>query len=208
MNLALLARLEGDPARAGVALAEALAVLRASGDDAGVAQALAATGRLETLHGDAERARAALRESLAIRRRLGDVRSVGLTLGLLAELERDRAPALLSRALVMFREAGDRPGVLWMLLALARLGRDADARLQEALAICEALGAVGMRAWTLTLLAGAQPDRAPELIAEARREFERCGDGWGIERCEALAKRVQRRATTIPTHEPSHDTFG
>jgi predicted ATPase len=209
MNVALVARLDGDPIGSDALLAEALAQLRAAGDDAGVAQALAAIGRLASLEGDAERARAALLESLAVRRRLGDVRSIGLTLGLLAELaaeggDPDQARTLLRRAHAMFREAGDRPAMLWMLLALARLelaaGRDAPAREQlgTALALCESLGARTMRGWTLALIAQAdlqdgRIDRSRELLADARRELEAAGDGWGLELCDALAGELSAR---------------
>jgi predicted ATPase len=206
LNIALLTRLDGDPAGADVLLAAALAQLRAAGDEAGIAQALAAIGRLATLEGEAERADRALRESLALRRRLGDVRSIGLTLALLAELASDagQARTLLRRAQAMFREAGDRPAMLWMLLALARLelaaGGHQAARdhLERALAICEAVGARGMRAWTLAFLAQAEleagrGDHARELLSAARRGFGASGEGWGPELCDALAHELTLR---------------
>ena len=205
LNLALVSRLEGDPARADVLLGSALARLRAAGDEHGIAQALAAIGRLATLQGDAERAHEALRASLVMRRRLGDVRGVGLTLALLAELAADggdveHAASLLERALAMVEEIGDRPAMMWMLWALARvdlLAGRADAarrRLEAGLALSDELGARVMRAWTIASLAevdlrDAATDRADRLLEEARHEFEDCGDPWGLERCEALSAR-------------------
>jgi predicted ATPase/DNA-binding SARP family transcriptional activator len=205
MTLALVERLDGNAARADVVLGDALARVEGAGDEAGIAQALAATGRLATLQGDAPRARDALGRSLEARRRLGDVRGVGVTLGLLAELaalegEPDRARGLLRRAHAMFEQAGDRPGVLWMMLALARTdlagGEPAAARtwLAQSLALCEAVGASFMRGWVLAWLAQADRDagavaRAGELLAEARAAFTRSEDPWGLELCDALAPR-------------------
>jgi predicted ATPase len=205
LNLGLLSRLEGDPAGADVLLGSALARLRAAGDEHGIAQALAAIGRLATLQGDAGRAHEALRTSLVMRRRLGDVRSVGLTLALLAELAADggdveHGASLLERALAMVEEIGDRPAMMWMLWALGRvdlLAGRADAargRLEAGLVLAEELGARVMRAWTIASLAEvdlrvAASDRGRRLLQEARDEFERCGDPWGLERCEALSAR-------------------
>jgi predicted ATPase len=205
LNLGLVRRLEGDPAGADVLLGSALARLRAAGDEHGIAQALAAIGRLATLQGDAGRAHEALRTSLVMRRRLGDVRSVGLTLALLAELAVDggdleHGASLLERALTMLSDVGDRPAMMWMLWALGRvelLAGKADAarrRLEAGLALSEALGTRVMRAWTIAALAEvdfrvAAQERGQKLLEEARREFERCGDPWGLERCEALSAR-------------------
>jgi hypothetical protein len=137
-----------------------------------------------------------------MRRRLGDVRSVGLTLALLAELAVDggdleHGASLLERALTMLSDVGDRPAMMWMLWALGRvelLAGKADAarrRLEAGLALSEALGT---RAWTIAALAEvdfrvAAQERGRKLLEEARREFERCGDPWGLERCEALSAR-------------------
>ena len=106
LNLALVARLAGDPAEADLLLGNALARMRAAGDEGGIAQALAVERSVGDAQGDTARAREALRESLVIRRRLGDVRSVGLTLALLAELaagggDLERGGSLLRRALAM-----------------------------------------------------------------------------------------------------------
>ena len=206
LNLALVSRLEGDPAGADVLLGSALARLRAAGDEHGIAQALAAIGRLATLQGDAERAHEALRASLVMRRRLGDVRSVGLTLALLAELAADggdveHAASLLERALAMVDEIGDRPAMMWMLWALARvdlLAGRADAarrRLEAGLALSEELGARVMRAWTIASLAEVDLRAArarPRATGCSRRRgtsSSDCGDPWGLERCEALSAR-------------------
>lgn len=206
LNLALLARLEGEPARADVVLGDALARLRAEGDDAGIALTLAAIGRYAMLEGDLVRARQTLGESLALRRRLGDVRGVGLSLWLIAELaaasgDTDRGRSLLERALAMLDEIGDRPALMWILAALAQLELAADrpdaARrwLETALAISEELGARTMRGWTLASLAEADRragahERAARLLEQARHAFERCGSRWGIERCEALEREL------------------
>ena len=192
LNIALLTRLEGDPAGADVLLAAALAQLRAAGDDAGIAQALAAIGRLATLEGEVERADRALRESLALRRRLGDVRSIGLTLALLAELASDagQARTLLRRAHAMFREVGDRPAMLWMLLALARLELAAGGHravrdhLERALAICEAVGARAMRGVDARVPgAGGAPGRprrpCPRAALGGAARVRRLGGGLG-----------------------------
>lgn len=204
LNLALLARLEDDPARAEVLLGDALARLRAESDDAGIALTLSAIGRYAILEEDVDRAKEALLESLALRRRLGDVRGVGVSLALLAELaaaggEIDHGRSLLERARAMLEEVGDRPALLWILTALAHVELATDQpdaarrRLETALAICEELGAHSMRGWTLASLAeadlrAAAPKRASQLLEQARREFEHCGSPWGIERCDALAR--------------------
>ena len=208
-NLALVARLQGRPDEAEAVLGDALAQLRAVEDEAGIAQLLAATGRLATLQGELDRARAALRESLAIRRRLGDVRSVSLSLALLAELaaaEGDgaRQRALLERALAMVEEVGDRPATTWTLLALAQAeraaghGERARPRLEAALALSEALGSRLLRGWALVDLSELERGRgagalAARLLDEAREAFAGAGDPWGLERCERLA--AERTAT-------------
>ena len=209
VNLALVARLQGRPDEAEALLGDALAQLRAVDDEAGIAQLLAATGRLATLQGELNRARATLRESLAIRRRLGDVRSVSLSLALLAELaaaEGDgaRQRALLERALAMLEEVGDRPATTWTLLALAQAelaaghGERARPRLEAALALSEALGSRLLRGWALVDLSELERGRgagalAARLLDDARDAFAGAGDPWGLERCERLA--AERTAT-------------
>ena len=204
-SLAIMARLEGDPAGADVLLGDALARMQAIGDEAGVAHVLAGIGRLATIEGERERAWTALRESLALRRRLGDVRSVGLTLALLAELaaaggDLELARSQLERAVAMFDDVGDRPGRLWVLLALAHWELTAGApevartHLERALATCEELGTRVTRGWTRAALAetdlhAAIPERARRVLEGARGDFEYCGDAWGLERCDVLLSR-------------------
>ena len=142
-----------------------------------------------------DRAREALRESLAIRRRLGDVRSVSLTLALLAELtaDGDEAGSLLERALALVGQAGDRPAVMWMLWALARVdlraGRTdaARERLETSLSVAESLTTRIMRAWTLSALAEV------DLHARQRRPRARAG-GRGPERVHGRRRRLGDRA--------------
>jgi predicted ATPase len=194
-NLAVAARLAGDPARAEALLRDAVAQARARAEPAATAHALAALGRLATLEGEPERAAEALEESLALRRELKDVRSICLTLGLLAELavtegDRERAHALLERALRLVERAGDRPPRMMILLALARLEPlpQARRRLEQALAVAEELRTNAGRAWTLAALAEIEPrpDRAAALIADARDAFAAGANHWGL---DALSRR-------------------
>jgi len=189
LNLAVVARLEGEPDEASTLIGAALAGLQACGDEAGVAQALAAAGRLATLQGDAARAHAALRESLVMRRRLGDVRGVGLTLGLLAEVaagDPEHARSLLERARRMFEATGDRSGLLVTLLALGR-HEPAAGPLEAAHALAEALGVRIMRG--SAALALAERTGSERWLTEARRDFEACGSPWGLDRCALLSER-------------------
>jgi predicted ATPase len=206
LNVAVAARLEGDLAGARAVVGDALARLQAGGDQAGVAQALAARGRLAAIEGDPARAREALERSLALRRRLGDHRAVGITIALLGEVaaqegDPDRARSLMERAVAMFQHAGDRPPTMFVLLALGHLelaaGREnaARRRVEESRAVAEQLATRVGRCWTQVALAevelhGGAHAAALRLLEDARTDFEAAANRWGALRCEALAKRV------------------
>ena len=134
------------------------------------------------------------------------MRSVGLTLALLAELAADggdieECRSLLARAVGMFEDVGDRPGLLWVVLPSAHIELTAGApevargHLENALALCEELGTRVMRGWTRAALAesdldGDAPERARRQLESARDDFEFCGDAWGMERCEGLEREL------------------
>ena len=167
----------------------AFARLSAVGDEAGVAQTLAAIGRLATLQGDGERAAWALGESLTLRRRLGDIRSVGLTLGLLAELAADggdlgHARALLGDAIATFGNVRDRPGVLW-LLGRSPTSSAATAR-PAPLAITSTRRSASARSWGRGPCAGGRARRWPRST-------------WRAAGTSAAGACWRRRATTSPT---------
>jgi predicted ATPase/DNA-binding SARP family transcriptional activator len=106
----------------------------------------------------------------------------------MGELEAAREP--LDRALALFRELGDRPGIALALNQLGNLGRSlgehALARewLEEALSIRSELGdrrGIGLTLGNLGLLAGAAGDeeRGRLLLSESYERFERTDDGPG-----------------------------
>jgi tetratricopeptide (TPR) repeat protein len=133
------------------ALAEAVAINRASANDVGLAATLRALGSVHQEFGDLPAARASLEESLARRERHGDQAGMAAVLHTLGETCVAMGDFLAARlmhekALVTRRRLGDRWGEAHSLEALARLarhdGEDAEAaRLDaEAAALKHALG--------------------------------------------------------------------
>jgi DNA-binding CsgD family transcriptional regulator len=162
-----------DYARAGLAVRNALAVARDTGDDALVARCL---NRLGNWHLNCERPAEALRchrEALAIVERLGDRRGVAETLDLLGgsafmhgDLGQGRSH--LTRAIAIRREIGDRHGLASSLIlhvmsaptyhtdsvpaAASHAAVEAD--VEEGLAISRAIGWRAGEAWALWMQGG------------------------------------------------------
>jgi tetratricopeptide (TPR) repeat protein len=113
-HLGLLARLEGDYARARAIHEENLTLCRAIGDRRGVAKALVQLGLLALrIEGDGALAAALCGEGLAISREIGDKPGMGYALARLGNLawtagDHARARTLYREGLERFREVMDR----------------------------------------------------------------------------------------------------
>ncbi len=155
----VLAFQQGEYAASGALHREDLALRRALGDEAGIAQALNNLGVVARSDGDTAAAQALHEESLAIRRALGDRWGVAQALnnlGVVARVQGDfaRAETLHMESLAIRRELGDERGIV---VALIYLGLVARAREDCAAA----------RAWYAEGLATARALGNLPLIAEA-----------------------------------------
>ncbi len=159
-----LAWIQGDLSAAQRLAGQSLALYRALGDKAGIANALQGLAVSYDDAGDLVRARPMLEEELALRRELGDRRGLGIALGNLGELARisdDLAAArtFYQEGLASLRVVGDRSGIATCeaSLGLIDLVEDADsqgtARLVGALRIWEELGDLDGVALTIDGLA-------------------------------------------------------
>ncbi|MGH9189988.1 MAG: tetratricopeptide repeat protein [Acidimicrobiales bacterium] len=146
----ILAQRQGDSEGAQLLYQDSLAIMRETGDRAGMAAALHGLGNLSALQGEAA-ARVFFEESLAIGRELGDERTVAASLanlGWVAHNDGDLAAArrLYEESLVLRRELGDRHGVAMLVGNLGHLafqqGDYATARRldEESLALRRELG--------------------------------------------------------------------
>ncbi|MGO9488691.1 MAG: ATP-binding protein [Solirubrobacteraceae bacterium] len=211
-NHATIARVRGERARAQSLLDEADARFGRTDDRRGQADVLVRRAYLELDEGAIAKARGHLELALQLRRGLRDRRGVGmalLALGLLETMSGDhgRAEQLLSEARELFRRAGDRWGLvsaLWRTadLALVRTRLDdADAALQEALAVVgetERRGWIAVTLGTLAEVALLRGDaaRACELFDQAREKYLAGGSDAGAAaiqaRLQTVAKDLQR----------------
>jgi predicted ATPase len=228
-NLAAIARVRGDLARARELLEESEARFEAAGDSAGIATVLVRRAYTSLAEENVEAAHAHLTRALELRSRLSDRRGRGLVLaglglvetitGNFANAERD-----LAEALDIFRRAGDRWGLastLWRTadLAIAR-GRldDAESALREALTV---LGETRRERWLASTLTGLAEvallrgdfDQAVNLLQEARERYAARDDPIGVgavdERLRSLAKQPLRRGKDPPdTTTPQAKTKG
>jgi tetratricopeptide (TPR) repeat protein len=147
-----LSQLQGDYARAQVALDELLALQQRRGDRRGIARVLILLGSVSAEQGAYERARAQLEESLAHWRALGEAgfeyAALLNNLGLVTLKQGDhaRAGALFEESLALHRAAGSEAGAIHPLLGLGRvaLGQGDPGRARglfaEGLALARASG--------------------------------------------------------------------
>jgi predicted ATPase/DNA-binding SARP family transcriptional activator len=157
-------------------LEEAVALLRALGDRAGLAEALIPLGdAVQRDASDPATSRALMAEGLALRRALGDRAALARTLHQLGHyaLRRrdfDGAAALLAESADLFQAVGDPRGAAMALLALGQVGQEqgdparAAACHQQALALARALDDTSGAAHALHHLAE---------VARLQDDFER-----------------------------------
>jgi tetratricopeptide (TPR) repeat protein len=195
-NLAAIARVRGDLARARVLLDEADERFAQADDERGQADVIVRRGYLELAEGALPEARACLERALLLRRQLNDRRGLGLALAGLGLIdttagEYETAERHLAEARDIFRRAGDRWGLastLWRTADLAlEQGRldDAEASLREALAI---LGETQRDRWIAHTLGGladvaalrGDVERAAALFADARDRYASTDDTAGV----------------------------
>ena len=207
-NLAAVARVRGDLARARVLLDEADQRFVQADDERGKADVMVRRGYLELEEGSLPEARACLERALLLRRQLNDRRGLGLALAGLGLIDttagdHESAERHLAEARDIFRRAGDRWGLastLWRTADLAlEQGRldDAEASLREALTI---LGETQRDRWIAHTLGGladvaalrGDVERAATLFADARDRYASTDDMAGVAsvetRLSALAK--------------------
>jgi len=133
-NQATIARLQGEPDRAGRLLDEAARHFARIGDTRGQAAVFVRRGHLELALASADAARQAFEEALRMRRAMADRRGVGIALSGLALAgiisgDHDLAAQQLVEARELFRRAGDRWGLvsaLWRTADLAVARGDLD----------------------------------------------------------------------------------
>jgi predicted ATPase len=184
-NLGTIASVEGDLDRATSLREEALALRRSSGDRRGIAVSLINLGTVAYQEGDADRASALFTEARDLSRAAGDqwllataLGNLGGALSLQARLAsgeelpslqdttevETQAAMLLREALALWRDLGDREGILDCLLSLATIAARTDGvRAARLLGAAEALAAA-----TGHQLAPIDPDQHDRLVASAR----------------------------------------
>jgi len=146
-----MAQFQGDLENAHKHYSHGLAISRASGNDAQIAQSLRGLGALAYMNGDRASAREMLEEAIAISRRAGNKFGLGASLARLGDIaaaDGDFAASreLSGQALDLFREIGYTEGISAKLNNLGAaaflMGDHDDARayLDEALAVAQELG--------------------------------------------------------------------
>ena len=192
----VLARAQGDAARAQATIEECLALRRALGDPSGIASALNSLGNVAVMQRDFTRARLLYEESLALGRALGDQQGIEdalENLGTVAGLQGDfaRARALIEESLSLTRASGNQQGMLFSLHNLGWLASEqgdfqrAAVVLDECLHLARALGvpmALHGILNTLGTLALRQEDhqRAEKLLEEGLTLSRAVGDRRSI----------------------------
>jgi predicted ATPase/class 3 adenylate cyclase len=214
-NLGTIALIDGDLERAETLRDEALTLRRASGDKRGIAVSLNNLGQVAALEQQVERAIALFEEARDLSLATGDqwilATSLGNLGGALHRRARDpddsstddaaaaaldaRATELLRQALAIWRDLGDREGILDCLLALAEIATAGDpARAAMLLGAAEALAeATGYQ------LAPSEPERYQNLLsaiqatldAEAFVAARRAGAGLSLDEAIAAAFAVR-----------------
>jgi predicted ATPase len=204
-NLGTIASIDGDLERAETLRDEALALRRASGDTRGIAVSLNNLGQVAALEQQVERAVSLFEEARDLSLAAGDQWILATSLGNLGgALHRQarglnasapdgastealdaRASDLLRQALAIWRDLGDREGILDCLLALAEIATTEDpARAVMLLGAAEALAeATGYQ------LAPSEPERYQNLLSamqaaldtEAFMAARRAGAGLNLD---------------------------
>jgi predicted ATPase/transcriptional regulator with XRE-family HTH domain len=193
---ALLAEAQGDLDAAERLNEQVLALLRETGDRAGVADVLTGLGSIARLRGDLTTARSRHQEAMEAWQRADDAAGAAgalLDLALIRQLEGDYVGAEpeLQEARTIFRQLGDRSGEAHALNRLGVLamatGRlpTAIERFEESLRLWRVLGDQQMMAADLSNLGEAHHlsgalDEAERLYREARTHFEALGDLRGL----------------------------
>ncbi|HSS33270.1 MAG TPA: BTAD domain-containing putative transcriptional regulator [Solirubrobacterales bacterium] len=204
INLAAVARAEGELARAGDLAEEGLAVFRHLGDPHGEASALNTLGNLARAGGDSELSQELLGRSLALRVETGDRRGNGITLLCLA-LTQARAGdtagarAAAERGRRWFVANDDLVGISAAEVGLAAVAFSeldqaaARAHLEAAVAVHANLGSSHQEAWALAVLAAlcAEEEEQPagrRWLGQAQERFQRLGAKAGSAYCLALER--------------------
>lgn len=202
LNLAAVARAEGETEHADGLSEESLARFRQLGDRQGEGYALTALGNLARAGGDPARAQRLLGASLALRQEIGDRRGHGITLACLAiALVRGGDPAgaraSAERGRRWFVANDDLIGISATDLALAAValseGEPATARahFEAAVATLASLGSSHQEAWALAVLAalcleGGEPAAARRWLRRAEQRFGQLGSLSGLAYCARL----------------------
>jgi tetratricopeptide (TPR) repeat protein len=196
---------QGDYEVAADRFGESLALARETGDELGVAMALAQLGWVVAARGNVARAEELSGESLALARALDDPRTASTALGNLADAavargDFERAAQLLEESLELRRALADDRNVANALINLGRVelarGRAdrAAALLDEGLELARVLGDTWGTSVALSSLAGVdlargEASRASELLAESltlcsdrqdRRLAAECLEGMSV----------------------------
>jgi predicted ATPase len=222
VNLASVARTQGDLAEARTLLDEAAERFGRMDDPRGRAAVLVRRAYLHLAEGSTQKARGCLEQALLLRRQLNDRRGLGLALAGLGLIDTtagdyDNAERHLAEARQIFRRAGDRWGLastLWRTADLAlerdRL-EDAEAALREALSV---IGETHRERWSAHTLEGlaevaalkGDAGRAAELFADARDRYASTEDVLGVasveERLSTLAKAPLSPGKGAPDRPP------
>jgi predicted ATPase/class 3 adenylate cyclase len=227
----VLAREQGDYARALALHEQSLVSFRDLGDRQGVADALNNLGTVASEQGDYVRAQALLAEALALCRNLDDQRGEALALNNLGTIAGEQGDYALSKilfaeALALRRDLDDKQGIADTLvnmgtIALLQDDYDGAARLsEECLALGRELGNKHLIVDTLVNLGAialiqGDPDHAAELFAEGLALCRELGDVRNSAYClEGLAGvagaqgRPERAARLWGTAEALRETRG
>jgi predicted ATPase len=229
-NLAGVAFMRNEYARAAELFEECLALYRRLGEQAEIAQMLKNLGLIAKDQGDFVRATKFYQESLAIRRALGDKRGVAqacFNLGVVAYWQGDYASAieLSEQGLVFYRELGDKMGAAYVLdtLGMAYCRRSAYQQalrtLEESLLMFRELGDQFGIALLLTDMGGValardDAEQATRLYSEALALSWKIGDNRRAAFClEGLAtaagpRRAGRAARLLGAAAALRDAIG
>lgn len=195
------------PEQALAVLEESLALSRARGDRAGMADALFQLGNVELTRGRDAAGRPQIEEAATLFQELGDPWSRGRCLTLLARIattqgDYERASALLEEALAIDRASGDRFRIALALYLLARVLFEsqhdltrAAALAEESLALYRAAGARVCSADPLGLLGEialvqGEQARARELAEASVALYREAGSAWETARVMVNLARI------------------
>jgi ATP/maltotriose-dependent transcriptional regulator MalT len=209
-NLGIVAQLQGDYDRAIAVHDESLALVRALGDERGVALSLLTMGTMAQLQGDVARATAHYDEGLALFRALGDTRGIAAVLSSLGTLAGSRgdfaaADALYAECAPLFRELGDTRDIAACLSNQAAIARDrgdlgrATAFARESLGLFDELGDHRGLAACLELIGGAVAAQGPERGTRLLAAAETLRETTGVDRPAARSADHERTVAALRT---------